>query len=262
MAALVILGGVVLAALGRVGEMATFASDTPPMDLDEVSATDVALLRPPMSLWGYNAQVTEHALRMIARSVTARDVEIASLRRELADLRGNTGAQAARTGDVRAARAGDLPAIGPGDQPVGAPAGEADRTPASGAPSAPPAAPPPADPLAAYRPLEPAVGSRPPEPAVGSRPPEPAVDHDLGVLEPLEFGGDIIGELRLACGAQLKAAGWEQIVTRLDIFLLRLQRCQLRLELLVLGYRRIILRLRDASRQDQHAEAEDAGGGS
>jgi len=33
-AALVILGGVVLAALGRVGEMATFASDTPPMALD------------------------------------------------------------------------------------------------------------------------------------------------------------------------------------------------------------------------------------
>src|SRR6266481_5580205 len=67
--------------------MATFAGDTAPIELDEVSATDVALLRPPMSLWGYNAQATEDALRVIARSVTARDVEIATLRRKLADLR-------------------------------------------------------------------------------------------------------------------------------------------------------------------------------
>ena len=81
-----ILGGVVLAALGRAGEMTTFAGDTAPIELDEVSATDIALLRPPMSLWGYNAQATEDALRVIARSVTARDVEIATLRKELADL--------------------------------------------------------------------------------------------------------------------------------------------------------------------------------
>jgi len=142
--ALVILGGVVLAALGRVGEMATFASDTPPMDLDEVSATDVALLRPPMSLWGYNAQATEDALRVIARSVTARDVEIATLRRELANLRGNTdGVQATKTGPV--------------NRP-GRPA---------------PAAPQPADPLAAYRPPDPAAETQPPAPVAASAPPGP-----------------------------------------------------------------------------------------
>jgi hypothetical protein len=90
-AAAAILAGIVLAALGRAGEMATFAGDTAPMELEEVSATDVALLRPPMSLWGYNAQATEDALRVIARSVTARDVEIATLRRELANLRGGPG---------------------------------------------------------------------------------------------------------------------------------------------------------------------------
>ena len=101
-AAAAILGGVVLAALGRAGEMATFAGDTAPIELDEVSATDVALLRPPMSLWGYNAQATEDALRVIARSVTARDVEIATLRRELADLQG-------RQDGVRAAGIGDRP---------------------------------------------------------------------------------------------------------------------------------------------------------
>ncbi len=106
-AAAAILGGVVLAALGRVGEMATFAGDTAPIELDEVSATDVALLRPPMSLWGYNAQATEDALRVIARSVTARDVEIATLRRELADLRGRQdGTRSAGAGDRRTVPAG------------------------------------------------------------------------------------------------------------------------------------------------------------
>jgi hypothetical protein len=176
-AALVILGGVVLAALGRVGEMATFASDTPPMNLDEVSATDVALLRPPMSLWGYNAQATEDALRVIARSVTARDVEIATLRRELADLRGNTdGAQATRTGPVQAAPAAA--------SPVGVPAGEADGTSAAGAPSAVPAASQPADPVAAYRPPAQAVGSSPPDPAVESSPPDPAAETRPGGQAP------------------------------------------------------------------------------
>ncbi|HYB86656.1 MAG TPA: hypothetical protein VEC76_07390 [Streptosporangiaceae bacterium] len=119
LAAAAILAGVVLAALGRVGEMATFAGDTAPMELDEVSATDVALLRPPMSLWGYNAQATEDALRVIARSVTARDVEIATLRRELATLRG---------GDRLTGPAG--PAGLPG--PVGAPAGQAGQATAPG----------------------------------------------------------------------------------------------------------------------------------
>ena len=154
-AGLVILGGVVLAALGRVGEMATFASDTPPMDLDEVSATDVALLRPPMSLWGYNAQATEDALRVIARSVTARDVEIATLRRELADLRGNAGgAQATRTGRVNLA-----------GQP-------------------PPAAPQRTDPLAAYRPPDSAAATQPPAPAAATQPPAPAIQPPVPAAAP------------------------------------------------------------------------------
>jgi hypothetical protein len=109
-AAAAILAGVVVAALGRAGEMATFAGDTAPIELDEVSATDVALLRPPMSLWGYNAQATEDALRVIARSVTARDVEIATLRRELADLQ-------SRQDGVRASGTGGRPAgpVRPGE---------------------------------------------------------------------------------------------------------------------------------------------------
>ena len=87
LAAAAILTCVVLAALGRAGEMATFPSDFAPLRLDELTATDVALLRPPLALWGYNVSATEEALGVIARSVTARDVEIAMLRRELDELR-------------------------------------------------------------------------------------------------------------------------------------------------------------------------------
>ena len=87
LAAAAILGCVVLAALGRAGEMAAFPSDSAPLRLDEVTAADVALLRPPLALWGYNVPATEEALAVIARAVTARDTEIATLRKELADLR-------------------------------------------------------------------------------------------------------------------------------------------------------------------------------
>jgi hypothetical protein len=132
-AAVVILVGVVLASLGRAGEMADFPSDTPPIELDEVSATDVALLRPPMSLWGYNAQATEDALRVIARSVTERDVEIATLRRELAELRGDPdGARAAGIGGPRVSppalpgRAGQAYRPGPPSQ-AGPSAGDMDH---------------------------------------------------------------------------------------------------------------------------------------
>ena len=128
-----ILGGVVVAALGRAGEMATFAGDTSPIELDQVSATDVALLRPPMSLWGYNAQATEDALRVIARSVTARDVEIATLRRELADLQSRQdGVRTAGPGGRPVTAAG--PARAPGPATAASPAGAARPAGAASAP--------------------------------------------------------------------------------------------------------------------------------
>ena len=143
-AAAAILTGVVLAALGRAGEMATFASDTAPIELDEVSATDVALLRPPMSLWGYNAQATEDALRVIARSLTARDVEIATLRRELADR------ERRQDGARHGARAGAA------ERPV-SPAGPVGPA-ATVAPAGPvsPAGPPPSQPRRPGPPAPPA----------------------------------------------------------------------------------------------------------
>jgi hypothetical protein len=154
-AAAAILGGVVVAALGRAGEMATFAGDTSPIELDEVSATDVALLRPPMSLWGYNAQATEDALRVIARSMTARDVEIATLRRELADLQ-------SRQDGVRA--------TGTGDHPSAAPA----RPGAQAAPAGPGAQAAPAGPGAQAAPAGPAAQAASAGPGAQAGPGGPA----------------------------------------------------------------------------------------
>jgi hypothetical protein len=80
-----IVAGAVLAARGRAGQMAMFLPDAAPWRAGEVTAAEVVLLRPPLSLWGYNAAVTDDALQMIARAMTARDVEIAALRRALAE---------------------------------------------------------------------------------------------------------------------------------------------------------------------------------
>jgi hypothetical protein len=87
LAAVAILGCVVLAALGMAGEMAMFPPDSAPLRMDEVTAADVALLRPPLALWGYSVPATEEALGVIARAVTARDTEIATLRQELDGMR-------------------------------------------------------------------------------------------------------------------------------------------------------------------------------
>jgi len=84
--AVVILVGVFFVATGRGGEMAYEYADHAPLDLGPVSATDVALLRPPTALWGYNMQVTDEALEHIAQAIRDRDVTIAFLQQRLADL--------------------------------------------------------------------------------------------------------------------------------------------------------------------------------
>jgi hypothetical protein len=86
-AGIAILVGVFAVATGRGGELAYEQADHAPLDLGPVSATDVALLRPPTALWGYNMQVTDEALDRIARVLRDKDIEIAYLQRQLADLR-------------------------------------------------------------------------------------------------------------------------------------------------------------------------------
>ncbi len=91
LAGAVILAGVVAVAMGHGGEMAEFPSDNVPPTLgDLLTSADVAMLRPPSALWGYNAQVTDEALSRIAQIVTERDVEIAVLRQQLAEFRSLT----------------------------------------------------------------------------------------------------------------------------------------------------------------------------
>jgi hypothetical protein len=127
LAAVAILGCVVLAALGMGGEMAAFPIDSAPLRMDEVTATDVALLHPPLALWGYSVPATEEALGMIARAVTARDTEIATLRQELADMQARW-----QPGEHSAPAHGEGPA-GPADGEVPGPAyGEVPEAPAYG----------------------------------------------------------------------------------------------------------------------------------
>jgi hypothetical protein len=89
-AAIAILIGVYVAATGRGGELAYEHPDHAPLDLGPVSATDIAMLRPPTALWGYNIDVTDEALGRIARAVRERDVTIAYLQSRLADPRPQT----------------------------------------------------------------------------------------------------------------------------------------------------------------------------
>src|SRR5580704_19168712 len=84
--AVVILVGVFFVATGRGGELAYEQADHAPLDLGPMSATDVALLRPPTALWGYNMQVTDEALEQIAQAIRDRDVTIVFLQQRLTDL--------------------------------------------------------------------------------------------------------------------------------------------------------------------------------
>ena len=79
-----VLVGIFFAATGRGGELAYEQADHAPLDLGPVSAADIALLRPPTAMWGYNMQVTDEALDHIARAMRGRDVTIAYLQEQLA----------------------------------------------------------------------------------------------------------------------------------------------------------------------------------
>ena len=83
-AIVVVLVAIFFAATGRGGELAYEHADHAPLDLGPVSSADVALLRPPTALWGYNMQVTDAALDQIARAMRERDVTIAYLQEQLA----------------------------------------------------------------------------------------------------------------------------------------------------------------------------------
>jgi len=148
LAVIVVLVAVFFVATGRGGELASEHVDYPPLDLGPVTAADVAMLRPPTALWGYNMQVTDEALDRIARAMRDRDITIASLQRQLADLE----PVAHRTARPGAAPPGggpgaaDAPQVTwPGSVPPPASAGPGSGPPAaSGRAAATPDPPPPA----------------------------------------------------------------------------------------------------------------------
>ena len=85
----------VLVARGRGGELSVERNDYRELELGPVSATDIALLRPPMALWGYNMQATDEALDRIAASIRDRDVRIVALEQLVTDLSQGAGRAAA-----------------------------------------------------------------------------------------------------------------------------------------------------------------------
>jgi hypothetical protein len=165
--AVVILVGVFWVATGRGGELAYEYPDYAPLDLGPVSATDVALLRPPTALWGYNMQVTDEALESIAQAIRDRDVTIAFLQQRLADLTAQTAAAPVLPPGQAAAPV--LPALVEAASPVLPPAQAASPV----LPPAQAAAPvlPPAQ--AAAPVLPPAQAADPPGPRHPADPPGP-----------------------------------------------------------------------------------------
>jgi hypothetical protein len=83
---LVVLIAVVFLATGRGGELSAERTDYAPLDVGPVSATDVVLLRPPSTAWGYDMRATDEALERIAESIRERDVRIVALEQLVTDL--------------------------------------------------------------------------------------------------------------------------------------------------------------------------------
>ena len=89
LAALAILAGVVVVAVGRGGELAMFRPDVPARPQAFASAADVASFRPPPAFFGYSATATDEALQRITTVVAERDAEVAWLRGQIAELKGS-----------------------------------------------------------------------------------------------------------------------------------------------------------------------------
>ena len=86
-AALAILAGVVVVAMGRGGEIAPSRRDVPVRPPRIRTAADVAMLRLPLGVFGYAELATDEALDAAARLIAEQDAEIARLRHELWRMR-------------------------------------------------------------------------------------------------------------------------------------------------------------------------------
>ncbi|HEX9034140.1 MAG TPA: hypothetical protein VF834_20045 [Streptosporangiaceae bacterium] len=110
LAAVAILGGVVVVAMGLGGELALSRRDLPPLSLRLATAADVARLRLPIGLLGYQEQATADTLRMLARLIENRDAEIARLRAQASAAADSAAADASAGHAVVEAAAADAQA--------------------------------------------------------------------------------------------------------------------------------------------------------
>lgn len=117
LAALAVLGAIVIVAVGGGGELSTEHPDHPPLALPArrpVAGTDAALLHLPLGLWGYHKQITDEALERFAYELTERDTRIAVLEQELAEARQRHPGQ--REGQRQGQRQGEHQGQYQGDQ--------------------------------------------------------------------------------------------------------------------------------------------------
>jgi hypothetical protein len=82
-AAVAILAGVVAVAMGWGGELAISRRDLPVIPPRIRTASDVARLRLPLGLFGYQAESADEVLDALATQLAERDAEIARLREEV-----------------------------------------------------------------------------------------------------------------------------------------------------------------------------------
>ncbi|MEU8381595.1 hypothetical protein [Streptosporangium sp. NPDC048865] len=88
-AAVAVIAGVTVVAMGRGGELSEFAPDVPPLNLPQagqLGAVDFMALQLPVSLVGYNTQSVDETLNRVAAALSERDTRIAVLEQRVSEL--------------------------------------------------------------------------------------------------------------------------------------------------------------------------------
>jgi hypothetical protein len=89
LAAVTVIAGVTVVAMGRGGELTEFAPDVPPLDLPDagqLSAVDFMALQLPVSIVGYHTQSVDETLNRVANALSERDTRIAVLEQRVSEL--------------------------------------------------------------------------------------------------------------------------------------------------------------------------------